>query len=215
MDHTRVVGPVLLAMLLVVLPAIVMLSGSVSGYGEAVTASPPENLKAIAALGDRWLVAMGAFVGIILLMAVGLGLLTATLYGTGDRLLAPSAFILFMIGSVLFLVWLSFQGSVTLWAAQETVRTSATPAVYEPFMPWADRLFVGFKGLSYLSIFGFGRALLRTGLLPKWVGWGSLLLGVVGVIDRVSGLVSGMVAGVPAWIPFWGLLIGVALLLKR
>ncbi len=65
--------------------------------------------------------------------------------------------------------------SVTIWAAQETLRSSAVPSFYEPFRQWLSvygQDIYGFVGL--LAIAGYGWALLRTGLIPDWAGWAAI-----------------------------------------
>jgi hypothetical protein len=136
----RAAGLILLAIFSAMAIAIglVAASGHGDSYNTAVSAGSPDNLIAIATLGDTWLQVMALFVVMIVLMAVGLGLLTQSLYQAGSRALAPSAFVLFLLSAAVFLGWLTFMGTVTVWAGEETARTSIVPAIYEPLSRWDD-----------------------------------------------------------------------------
>jgi hypothetical protein len=227
---TRRAGVVLVAILPVMAIAIglVAASGQGESYNKAVTAGSPDNLIAIAMLGATWLRVMALFVLMIVFMAVGLGLLSLSLYHAGSRALAPSAFVLFALAATLFVGWATFEGTVTVWAAEETARASIVPAAYEPLLRWADVLFRLFMLLAYLAIGAFGGAILATRAVPAWAGWASVVLGALGTIARLSDMAelgvpawlppsvpAWMLAGVPGWIPLWGAIIGVALVTNR
>jgi hypothetical protein len=226
MTSNRMAGWTLLGLLpvLAIAVGLVVASGQGADYAKAVTARTPDNLIAIAALGDTWPRLMALFAALIVIMAVGLGLLTLGLFRAGSRGLAPSGFVLFAIGAVLVLAWLMFEGTVTVWAAQEITRTSAVPPLYEPLVRWAEVMFVIFMLVAYLAIAAFGGAMLATRVAPLWAGWASLLLGGLGTFARLSDLTAlgvpawlpdevpaWFLAGVPGWIPFWGLAVGLAL----
>jgi len=223
----RGAGLVLVAILPVMAIAIglIAVSGQGNSYNTAVSAGSPDNLIAIAMLGATWLRVMALFVLMILLVAVGLGLLTLSLYEAGSRVVAPSALVLFALAATIFVGWATFEGTVTVWAAEETASTSIVPAVYEPLLRWADALFRLFMLLAYLAIGAFGGAILATRAVPAWAGWASVVLGGLGTIARLSDMAelgvpawlppsvpAWMLAGVPGWIPLWGVIIGVALL---
>jgi hypothetical protein len=204
---------------------LIAVSGKGESYNTAVSAGSPDNLIAIASLGATWLRVMALFVTMILLMTIGLGLLTQGLYRAGSRALAPSAVVLFALAATIFVGWATFEGTVTMWAAQETARTEIVPAIYEPLLRWADVLFRLFMLIAYLAIGTFGAAMLTTRAVPSWAGWTSVLLGGLGTLARLSDMVefgvpawlpptvpAWILAGVPGWIPLWGAIIGVAVL---
>jgi hypothetical protein len=207
---------------------LIAVSGLGDSYSRAVSAGPPDNLIAIAMLDGTWLRVMALFVLMIVFMAVGLGLLSLSLYQAGSRALAPSALVLFALAATIFVGWATFEGTVTVWAAEETASTSIVPAGYEPLLRWADVLFRLFMLLAYLAICAFGGAILATRAVPAWAGWASLVLGGLGTIARLSDMAelgvpawlppsvpAWMLAGVPGWIPLWGAIIGVAVLTHR
>lgn len=219
----QVAGAVLVAMFPLLVVGMISI-GDLAAYGRAVTAAYPGNLEAIALLGAGWTRAMTTFMGAIVLMSVGLALLTLILYQSGARLSGAAALTLFAIAAVLFLVWLAAEGSLTVWAGDETKRGSPSTA-YLGLVSWVEALFISFMQLAYLSIALFGRALLRSGV-AKWSGWISLAFGTVGALARsddlsalgvapwLPGVPAWILAGVPGWIPLWGLAIGVVLLVK-
>jgi hypothetical protein len=226
----RVTGLVLLTILPVMVIAfgLIAVSGSGGSYTKAVTAASPDNLIAIATLGNTWVQAMGLFTAMIVIMTIGLGLLTLSLYRAGSRMLAPSALILFGFSATFFLLWLAFESTVTVWAAQETVRQTIAPALYDPLSRWNEGMFQTFMLLAYLAIAAFGGAMLRTRAIATWVAWFSIGLGCAGALARASdlaafglsgwlpvGLPSWILAGVPGWIPLWGAIIGAGLLATR
>jgi hypothetical protein len=226
----RAAGLILLAIFSAMAIAIglVAASGHGDSYNTAVSAGSPDNLIAIATLGDTWLQVMALFVVMIVLMAVGLGLLTQSLYQAGSRALAPSAFVLFLLSAAVFLGWLTFMGTVTVWAGEETARTSIVPAIYEPLSRWDDAFFQSFMLGAYVAIVGFGGAILATGAVSAWAGWASLLLGGLGTLARLSemtafGVASWLpesvpawiLAGVPGWVPLWAAVVGVAVLVTK
>jgi hypothetical protein len=89
---------------------------------------------------------MAALLGV----ALGLTLLEKLLEAAGDRILAPSGWLVYLIATVLVLVAETFFISRQEWN-------------YAPI--------VAFVVLAFLGQAVFGAALLRTGLLPGWVGW--------------------------------------------
>ena len=226
---SREAGLVLVAILPAIAIAIRLIAVSGQGdiYNRAVSAGSPDNLIAIATLGDTWLRVMALFVVMILLSTVGLGLLTLSLYQAGSRAVAPSALVLFALAATMFVGWATFEGTVTVWAAEETARASIVPTAYEPLLRWADVLFRLFMLLAYIAIGAFGAALLMTRAFPAWAGWGSLLLGGLGTLARLSdmaefgvpawlppGAPAWILGSVPGWIPLWAAIMGVALLTR-
>jgi hypothetical protein len=96
----------------------------------------------------------GFVIAALLVAALGLSLLEGMLEAAGDRILAPSGMVLFLIGA-----------GVVVFG--ETYFISRQEWVYAPF--------VVFVVLSFLAQAFFGAALLRTGLLPIWIGWVAIL----------------------------------------
>ena len=86
--------------------------------------------------------------------ALGLAFLERLLEAAGDGILAPSGMLIFLIGTVLVI-------------AAETFSLGRQEWVYAPI--------VVFVILAFLGQAAFGAAILRTGFLPVWVGWATLI----------------------------------------
>jgi hypothetical protein len=86
----------------------------------------------------------------ILVAALGLVLLERLLEAAGDKILAPSGMVIFLIGTVLVIV-------------AETFSISRQEQIYA--------LIAVFVVLIFLGQAAFGGSILRARLLPGWVGW--------------------------------------------
>jgi hypothetical protein len=75
---------------------------------------------------------------------------------------------------------------------------------------WVGVLFFIYMVLAYLATAAYGGALLQTELLPKWLGWLTLVVGLFGVISFVVGLPT--IFSIPAGVHLMPLLIGIVLL---
>ena len=95
----------------------------------------------------------GLVMAAVLVAALGLVQLDKLLEPAGDRVLAPSGLLLFLIGATLVLAAETFALSQGKWA-------------YAPV--------IAFVVLSFLGQAAFGASILGTGFLPGWVGWATL-----------------------------------------
>lgn len=109
----------------------------------------------------------------------GLALFTLALREAGDRFLSVLGLLAFMFGAVFWTIHLAFRLTVLVGAAQELNRTSMPPPWLQPWRDWAGLLFGIYSVLAYLGIAAYGGALLKTGLLARWVGWTCLVFGLL------------------------------------
>jgi len=124
----------------------------------------------------------------LILFMVGSGLFTLALRDAGDRIISVIAFILWFAGLMLFLIALTFQASVTVWAGAELARTGAVPDLYEQLRLWMNLwLQRASIPLGLLAIVGYGWSILETGLLPRWAGWGAIGWGIVNLLIFLPG----------------------------
>lgn len=72
---------------------------------------------------------------------------------------------------------------------------SGPPQWFEPWRGWAALLFGVYSVLAYIGLALYGGALLKTGWLPRWVGWTCV----------VAGLLAAPLGGLPLFIhvPLW------------
>jgi hypothetical protein len=96
----------------------------------------------------------GLVMACFIVSALGFVLLERLLEATGDRVLAPVGLAIFLIGTTLVL-------------AAETFALSRQESAYAPI--------VAFVVLAFIGQAVFGASILRTGLLPGWVGWATIV----------------------------------------
>ena len=133
---------------LLILSAQIFLVGGILYAGRAIWKWPTGQTH-------RYLLWERGFVISALLVAVlGLTLLERMLEAAGDKILAPSGMALLLIGA-----------GVAIFG--ETFFISRQEWIYAPV--------VAFVVLAFLAQAVFGAALLRTDLLPGWVGWATIL----------------------------------------
>ena len=119
-------------------------------------------------------------------------LLKRVLEAAGDNILAPMALVLFLVAAILAVV-------------AETISFPSDDIVYPPI--------VAYVILSFLGQAVFGMALLRTGLLPRWVGWVTVIWNLAMLIFLVITKPQDMYY---PWLHYIApLLIGITLLRKR
>jgi hypothetical protein len=94
-------------------------------------------------------------------------------------------------------------------AAEELARTSKMPMDYEILQVSAETSLGVYQLLGLLATAGFGWALLRTGVVPSWVGWVTLGWGVLWAAVFVK-----TANGFPLLPMVMQVVIGIALLLK-
>jgi hypothetical protein len=135
----------------------------------------------------------------------GLALLTLALREAGDRYFSILGLLFFTFGAVFWTLHLAFRLTVMVRAAQELSLTAGPPLWFEPWRDWAALLFGVYSVLAYLGLAAYGVALLKTGWLPRWVGWTCV----------VAGLLAAPLGGLPLFIhvPLW--LVGILLLRGR
>jgi len=113
-----------------------------------------------------------------------------------------------VIGGTLFVAFLGV--GLTLWAAPLLSPDELTNAGADAYLAFDDVgwVLLGMGGVSIgAMIIGVSLAALELGLVPKWAGWVSLLLGVVSLATIVA-------VGIFAWAA-WLLAAGLFLLLAR
>ncbi len=111
-----------------------------------------------------------------------------------------------VIGGILFVAF--FGVGLTLWAAPLISADELTTAGAEAYLAFDDAgwVLLGMAGISIgVMIIAVSLAALELGLVPKWAGWVSILLGVVSLATIVA-------VGIFAWAA-WLIAAGVFLLL--
>jgi len=107
----------------------------------------------------------------VVVTLLGFARLTAILQDAGNRAFSSSGLIALAIATVFILIEMTFRWSIEYWAAQETVRTNAIPALYLQLSLWDTAIFQVYTALTFFAAFVYGAALVSTRILPRWLGW--------------------------------------------
>lgn len=166
-----------------------------------------------------WRVANLLFTASGIASAVGVLLVSVFLWVEGSQLLAPVAGVLFLIGSLLWIVFSEYRATVIPWAADHWAQEGETPSTYKPLSLWAYRLGSVYMMLAYLSAAALGGALLEVGFLASWIGysailWGSALAGILAIGWPKTAGEEGTIAHIPAWAQIVPAVIGIALIVE-
>ena len=106
------------------------------------------------------------------LLIVGFGVLASGLIAAGERSLAVASFGLFVFAHAAFVIRGASDASITVWAGEQWADTGKVPEVYEPLQAFVESSFVWFGEVPFLlATAGFGWAVIRSGVLPAWVGY--------------------------------------------
>lgn len=103
----------------------------------------------------------GFIIAALLIAVLGLNLLERLLEAAGEKILAPSGMILFFSGAVLIIV-------------AEVLSLSG--------QGWNRAAIVLFIVLAFVGQAVFGASILRSGFLPAWVGWATIIWNLVWLI---------------------------------
>jgi hypothetical protein len=155
-----------------------------------------------------WALLMGGVTGTVL----GLAALATLLREAGSRLLSSLGLLLFLLGAVVWLPNMSFSLSEAIWAGQGVSASSGSTVLdfYEILVDWGSTLLSVYTVLAFVAMVAFGVAIARTALLPRWIGWVTVLWSVVWL-----GMFFLTLNAIPALHQFMPLLIGFSLLLAR
>lgn len=179
-------SPQVVAGWLLILSALIFTVGGMLYTGRAIWKLP-------AGQTHRYLIwERGFVIAALLVVVVGLSLLARLLEAASDSLLAPAGMVLLLIAA-----------SVAVFA--ETFAISRQEWIYAPI--------VAFVVLAFLSQALFGAAILLTGLLPAWIGWGTILWNLGWLVILPIARPKDMYY---PWLHYTApLLIGIGLLLSR
>ena len=197
----RIAGGLLVASLLVLLLDLIIMIAS--GAAPAFPAIISGRLAEAAPYAATFRLLILGFVIAWIVQLLGLVLLTRLLVRAGDEQIAILAFTLVLVATLLAVLYTTFRMSVELWAAQEAARIGSVPAIFEPLRAWPHSFFAVAERAYFLATAGFGWAILRTGLLARWVGWAAigwsllwLLAGLGGGVPPATPLIMPAVIGI-------------------
>jgi len=177
--------------------AILLVCGWVTFWAGAVnpaawrfftSASLHEFLEIVAAHQVAWLWIAGSFALGVFLTLMGLVVLGTSLRAAGDRVWSELGQGAFLFGSILWLISIAFRATAMISAAKDTKFSGVVPPWFESIRAWSDALFAIYMVLAYLAIAAYGKALLATGLAPRWIARIHVIFGLFGAVAFIARL---------------------------
>lgn len=140
-------------------------------------------------------------------LMLGFVALTPQLERAGDDRVASLSLAVFMLATVLALLEAAFTVGLTVWAIEETAGSGVTPEVYEVLNDGLlGRIQFVYTILGFVAEAGFALSLMKTRLVPRWVGVTALAWSLIWLA------IDPGVFGIPALLLFMPAGIGIALL---
>ena len=103
---------------------------------------------------------------------IGFGVLASELSNAGERTLGLVSFGLWVFASSAAVIRGVSEGTLTVWAGEQWAKTGSVPEVYEPLNAFAQNSFGWFAEVPWaVAAAGFGWAVIRSGVLPVWIGY--------------------------------------------
>ena len=155
--------------------------------GGELDASPEELLRFADSHHLGWFALNGGFLLGVLITALGFTALTVMFRHTGEHLLSEFGLVCYLFGATFWVMYLAFRLTLLLSAARETVATGLVPSYFSPLKLWLGFLFAIHSVLAYLSVAVYGVAVLRTELLPKWLGRACILFSLFVLVSFLAG----------------------------
>lgn len=197
----RGAGALLVGAFLVFLLALLILvaSDAMSAFSQQLRGSLAPMAAHAAAF--RWTNGVYAIGWVVELL--GFVALARLLVRSGQEMVPLLALAALVVAAILGVLEATFHWSVTTWAAAEAARSGSTPAIYPVLARWVGTMQVVYLILGFLSLAGFGWAVLQTDLLPSWVGFAMLAWGL-GWLGVMAGFGSGVPAVLFVFLPVIG-----------
>lgn len=101
-------------------------------------------------------------------------------------MLAVMAASVYALGAVGMIVSLAFGLTVVPWAAERTAADGSIPEGFAAYRAWTSGLYVIHMIASYATFAVLGTAVLASDVVPHWVGWTGLGLGVGCLVGFVA-----------------------------
>jgi hypothetical protein len=114
---------------------------------------------------------LGLFIGGSIVTPLGLAMLTRLLWDAGDRTWSYLGLISELLGTVFWIIYLGVALGLFPLAGQDTAKTGVVPSYYAAVGALIAPLYVIFSVLVCVTLLAYSGALLRTHVLPHWLGW--------------------------------------------
>lgn len=154
------------------------------GLVPEVWSAPLERyLQLIAQHRRSWAWTNGLMIAAVLLNAAGLAAL-ATLAGQPVVTAGAAGY---GIASVFWIIVASYRNTVSAWAADELAATKRLPDVSTALDLWSGMSYKIYTAAGHGSQAAVGLGLLQTALVPSWIAWIAVVVGVAGLLSQLPG----------------------------
>ncbi len=110
-----------------------------------------------------------------ILQLVGFGILASVVSKAGEQTLGLVSLALWVLASAVATIRTVSEGTITVWAGERWAETGSVPEIYEPINSFAQNSFLWYAEIPWLvAAAGFGWAVVRSGVLPAWVGYAAI-----------------------------------------
>ncbi len=140
-----------------------------------------EQLLLIFEQQQLWQWGMMLFMGGTVVTFLGFFLFTRVLREAGAQVFSQLGLLASLIGVLLLLIFLAFDGSVQPWAGEQIAKTGVLPDFYTPFYLWATALFHVYTFFAFSALALYGAAVLTSRVLPRWIGWAAIIYALAGL----------------------------------
>ena len=148
--------------------------------------SLPETLLAIAQSSRRWRWIHTWMIGGVAITVAGLGALARLLADSGELVYGTVGFVLFAVGGIVWLVAVAWRLTALVSASRETEQTGTVPRDIEGWSEWFGTLHSIHLLSAYVSWMFLGAAVVSSGIVPEWLGWLGVGLGVAGATGYIA-----------------------------
>ena len=169
-------------------------------------------LELIAEHRRSWSWTNGLMIAAVLMNAAGLAALAAL---AGQPAVTAGA-AGYGIASVFWIVVASYRTTVSIWAADQLAATNRVPDASTALDLWSGISFQIYTAAGHGSQAMVGLGLLQAALVPSWIAWIAIVIGVAGLLSQLPGFseVPGLQAlFIPIVMHVAPALIGIALLI--
>jgi hypothetical protein len=109
--------------------------------------------------------------------AIGFGLVAVLLRQNNEALIGEIAVVCFILAVLLWLVAMAYRMGVEPLVIAATEGADSLPDWFKPVEAWSLNIMLMYLILAYAAVGVLGWGLLRTALLPSWIGWFSVRQG--------------------------------------
>lgn len=154
------------------------------GLVPEVWSAPLERyLQLIAQHRKSWAWTNGFMIAGVVLNAAGLAALAAF---AGQPIVSAGA-AGYAIAAVFWIVVASYRNTVSVWAADQLAASNRLPDVAAALDRWSGMSFQIYTAVGHGSQAAVGLGLLQTVLVPGWIAWIAIVVGIAGVLSQLPG----------------------------